>query len=149
MTDECRDAITPDAVVAEFYDAVTRRDSDRLARLIDAAFHPDVVLMLPDSLPYGGAIRGAERVRRALLGAAGSPKPVGPHQVAVTSVCSAATNTPLRIAVELEFVWYAPGAEKGIASGAVEMWSFDATGMVVQIRAYYADTAALVAATNP
>jgi ketosteroid isomerase-like protein len=124
-------------VVRDFYAALARRDAEALGQLIDNRFHPDAVLALAPSLPYGGRFAGAAKLRRMFVGAASSQDQVGPVDVTLTGLLDDGD----RVAAELAFDWYAPGAAGPLASSAVEIWTF-AHDLVTEIRAYYWDTAA-------
>ncbi|MEV6985388.1 nuclear transport factor 2 family protein [Sphaerisporangium sp. NPDC051017] len=127
-------------VVHRFYAAVAAKDAEAIGRLIDELFAEDAVLTLPPSLPYGGQVSGARRLRRMFTGSASSTVKVGPVDLRITSV----TVGDDRVAVELAFDWYAPGSDDPLATGAVEIWTF-ADGRVAAIDAYYRDTAACAA----
>jgi ketosteroid isomerase-like protein len=126
-------------IVAEFYTAVATRDADELGALIDKVFAEDAVLVLPPSLPYGGRIAGAKRLRRMFTGAAASSVQAGPVGLRIAALTAGAD----RVVAELVFDWYAPGSDDPLPTGAVEVWTFSG-GQVRAIDAYYRDTAACV-----
>ena len=126
-------------VVEAFYDALNLRDVDALAALVDESFDEGVVLDLPPSLPHGGRLEGAARLRRMFLAMAGGRVGLGPRHVEVERLVGDGEH----VVAVLGFDWYPPGGERPIASGASEMWTFR-DGKVASIRAFYWDTAALV-----
>ncbi|HTK66483.1 MAG TPA: nuclear transport factor 2 family protein [Pseudonocardia sp.] len=65
------------AVVARLVDAVSRMDADALR----AVLHPDVVVIEPEGLPYGGVYRGADAFFGELL-----PALAGPFELVVDDV---------------------------------------------------------------
>lgn len=134
---------TPAEVVTEFYRAVRDGDPEAIAALVEQHFHEDAAVTWPASLPYGGTLRGRERLRKALAAAASSDGP-GPSNLTVVALAAG----PVEVAARLTFQWRATADATPIASGAIEWWSFDDNGSVLEMRAYYADTAALVA-TQP
>lgn len=131
------------AVVESFYAAVNAADADAVAAVVDAHFAESVTAEWPASLPYGGTVEGAHRLRRMFVGMAGSDVTIGPGAIEVLSV----TGDGQRVAAELAFDWYPPGGSDGVLSGALELWTFE-DDRVSSIRAFYWDTAALTAATD-
>ncbi|MEJ8279441.1 nuclear transport factor 2 family protein [Pseudonocardia spirodelae] len=127
-------------VVESFYRGLAAGDGDEIGALIDRSFHSEVVLSLPPSLPYGGEIVGAHRLRRMFVGAATAPEPVGPAAVRLVSL----VGDGQVVVAELAFDWYPPSGGAPVASGACEVWLFDVDGRVTAVRAYYRDTVALV-----
>ncbi|OLL73458.1 hypothetical protein Ae168Ps1_1840c [Pseudonocardia sp. Ae168_Ps1] len=125
--------------VESFYLAVGAGDADAIATIVDGSFTTDVVLSLPRSLPYGGEISGAHRLRRMFVGGASAATPVGPSGVRLTEL----TDGGSAIAAEVVFDYYPPGGGDPVPSGACEIWTFDSAGGVVAIRGYYRDTAEL------
>jgi ketosteroid isomerase-like protein len=128
---------TPSDVVRAFYGAVVRRDAEAIADLVATSFHEDAAITWPDSLPYGGRVEGARRLAKLFAGMAASAVPVGPDGLEITSVVDGGDQ----VVAQLAFQWRAPGSAEAIPSSALEIWTFEA-GLVVDIRAYYWDTAA-------
>jgi ketosteroid isomerase-like protein len=129
-------------LVRGFYRAVADRDGDGVAALVGERFAEDATLRLPASLPYGGVVAGRRRLERVFRSAAEATEPVGPTALEVLDVVEGGD----RCAVQLRFDWRAPGGGGVVSStGAVELWTFTG-GLVTDITAYYADTAACVAA---
>ncbi len=131
-----------DEVVRAFYAALNGRDVAGLNALVSNHFADDVVVAFPPSLPYGGQLRGAPVVGKVFAGLATSKANVGPKEVAVRAVLADRD----RAVALLDFDWFPPGGGDAVSSGACESWRFE-HGRVVEIRAYYWDTAALVAAS--
>jgi ketosteroid isomerase-like protein len=129
-------------LVRSFYRAVAGRDGVSVVALVGEHFAEDATLRLPESLPYGGVIAGRSRLERVFRSAADATEPVGPAALQVLDIVEGGD----RCAAQLRFDWRAPGGG-GVVSGtgAVELWTF-AGGLVTDITAYYADTAACVAA---
>jgi ketosteroid isomerase-like protein len=128
-------------VARTFYEAVSAGEVDVIAAVVDEHFSADAAIEWPASLPYGGRVEGAHRLRKMFAAMAGSDVKVGPDALEVLSV----TADGDRVAAELTFNWFPPGKTESVASGALELWTFEAA-KVTGIRAYYWDTAALVAA---
>jgi ketosteroid isomerase-like protein len=129
------------AVVERFYAAVAARDGDAIAAVVDDHFAEDVAFEWPPSLPYGGRVDGAHQLRKMFTAMAGSPAKVGPDGLSVTSL----TASDDQVAAEVSFAWYPPGKDQFVQSGAFELWTFEGAE-VRSVRAFYWDTAALVAA---
>jgi len=127
----------PSHVVRAFYDAVATGDSSALSEIVATSFREDASITWPEGLPYGGRVEGSRRLARLFAGMASSPVPVGPAGLEVVSIVDGGAQ----VAAQLEFRWHAPGSAESIASGALELWTFD-QGLVSEIRAYYWDTAA-------
>lgn len=129
------------AVVERFYAAVAGRDADAIRAVLDDHLAQDVVFEWPPSLPYGGRVEGADRLRAMFSAMAGSAVKMGPDGLTVSSI----TASGDQVAAEVSFVWYPPGKDEAVQSGAFELWTF-AGNQVRSVRAFYWDTAALVAA---
>ncbi|MFE2998621.1 nuclear transport factor 2 family protein [Nocardia sp. NPDC059246] len=127
-------------VVREFYRAIAERDGDALGELLNTRFTSDTEVIWPESLPYGGVVKGAAKLAKMFGGLLSAPTPVGPAGMTVADLVADGD----RIAAQLEFDWYAPGSDRAVPSGALELWTF-ADGKVRSIRAYYWDTAACLA----
>lgn len=130
---------TPAEVARAFYAALAAQDTETVGALADRWFHPDAVLELPASLPYGGRVESARRLKRLFVGMAGGTAPAGPVDLRAVSV----TGDEHGAAVRLEFGWRAGPDAEPVASGALEQWTFT-DGALREIRAFYWDTAALL-----
>ncbi|KQY58230.1 hypothetical protein ASD11_00730 [Aeromicrobium sp. Root495] len=130
-------------MVERFYAAVSGRDADALTAIVDDHFVADASIEWPVSLPYGGRVEGARILRKIFAGMAAAESPVGPTALRVRSV----TADDSGVVAELVFTYVSPSGGPPVPSGALERWCFDGD-KVRTIRAYYWDTAALVA-TQP
>jgi ketosteroid isomerase-like protein len=135
----CPRAASPEAVARAFYEALVAGDADTVGALADRWFAPDAVLELPPSLPYGGRVESAHRLRRMFTAMAAGAIPAGPTGLRVVSV----TGDEESAAVRLEFDWVATSGAEPVTSGALELWTFT-EGSLTEIRAFYWDTAALL-----
>jgi ketosteroid isomerase-like protein len=134
----------PVEVVREFYRAIAAKDAAALGQLLSSRFDPEVTITWPESLPYGGTVKGARALSALFVGMLKATKPVGPAAIEVLGL----TDGGDEVAARLEFDWYAPGSSTAIRTGALELWSFTENGSVLEIRAYYWDTAACVTAVK-
>jgi len=133
--------VTNGSVVRSFYEAITNRDAAVIAHLAEHVFAPDIRLVMPESLPYGGTVTGAATLGTMFTRMLGAPAPVGATKIVVADIVDAGDL----VAARIEFDWYPPRGAEPVPSGALELWRF--TGdRVTDIAAYYWDTAALVAA---
>lgn len=128
-------------VVERFYAAVSAGDGETIGTVVDESFADDAAITWPSSLPYGGRVEGATRLRKMFVAMTASETKIGPDRLTVDSLTASGDT----VAAQLSFDWYPPGKTEPVPSGALELWTFDA-GSVQTIRAYYWDTAALVAA---
>lgn len=141
MESQMPTAAANSAVVERFYAAVARRDAEAIGAVLDQHLADDVVFEWPPSLPYGGRVEGADRLRAMFSAMAGSDVKMGPDGLTLTSL----TASGDQVAAEVAFVWYPPGKDEAVQSGAFELWTFEGD-QVRSVRAFYWDTAALVAA---
>lgn len=128
-------------VVSRFYAAVSTRDAASITAVVDESFAEDVVMTWPSSLPYGGEVVGASKLRAMFAAMAGADVAMGPDALTVDSITASGDT----VAAQVSFAWYPPGKTEAVPSGALELWTFE-SGSVTSVRAYYWDTAALVAA---
>ncbi|KAF0956994.1 nuclear transport factor 2 family protein [Rhodococcus sp. T7] len=136
-------AIQPVDVVKAFFAAINQRDPEALGALIDETFAEDACVEFPSSLPYGGRVQGAKTLRKVFVGMAVGRSAVGPRALEVERIVD---GDNLVVAV-LRFDWYPPDSDEPVRSGACETWRFE-NAKVAEIRPYYWDTAALVAASS-
>lgn len=129
------------SIVERFYAGVSARDAEAIGSVVDDHFAEDASVEWPPSLPYGGRVEGAQRLRKMFVGMTASEVKIGPDAPQVTSITASGDT----VAAELSFDWYPPGKPDGVPSGALELWTFDGD-KVRSIRAFYWDTAALAAA---
>ena len=131
------------AVVERFYAGVSAGDAALIAAVVDEHFDDDTVIEWPPSLPYGGRVAGAARLRKMFVAMAGADQKVGPDGLEVITI----TTSGSTVAAQLSFDWYPPGKTEAVPSGALELWTF-ADDKVRSVRAFYWDTAALVGAMD-
>jgi uncharacterized protein len=129
---------SPVTVVRAFYQAINDHDAASIGALIDQNFSQDAALELPPSLPYGGRVESARRLRTMFTGMLTSSTRVGPDTIAVKDIIDGGD----RVVAQLEFGWGARGAAEPVQPGALELWTF-ADGRVRELRAYYWEPAAL------
>jgi hypothetical protein len=122
-------------VVRGFYRAVADRDAKALDALVVESFSSDAAVEWPAGLPYGGRVEGRDTLRKIFGAMAGASAPIGPENLQLQAMLDGGDQ----IAAELAFDWRFGDA--AIASGALELWTFEG-GLVKEIRAYYWDTAA-------
>jgi hypothetical protein len=126
------------SMVEEFYGALAAKDVAGVERFIDDNFAQDVKLRRPESLPGGGTIEGADRVKRlmgAVAGAEGGP--LDSTQMRIERVLEYTGEGRDDVAVELSFPW------NGTATTSFEWWVVRDL-KVTEIRAYYWDTAMML-----
>ena len=128
------------AVVRGFYEAIAAKDVTALNDIASNRFAEDIALVIPASLPYGGTIVGATKLGRMFGAMAAAPTPMGASDITVTEIIDAGDV----ICAAIEFEWIYPGTSNSLRSGALEVWRF-ADDRVTEIRAYYTDTAQLLA----
>jgi ketosteroid isomerase-like protein len=127
-------------VVRGFYAAIAAKDVAALNDVVTTRFAEDIALVIPASLPYGGTVTGASKLGRMFTAMASAPTPMGATDITVVDVVDGGDV----LCAAIEFEWIYPGTSNSVSSGALEVWRF-AGDRVVEIRAYYADTAALLA----
>jgi ketosteroid isomerase-like protein len=125
-------------IVTDFYRAVSAKDAAALAATIDAHFADDAAIEWPPTLPHGGRIEGARKLRAVFAGIAKPDAPAGVTNLDL--VCAVGDNAD--VAAWITFDWKHPGGALA-PNSAVEMWRFDDAGKVTEIRAFYWDTDAI------
>jgi hypothetical protein len=123
------------AAIEAFYRALFTRDGEHVGELIDEHFADDVVLQRPESLPGGGRVAGAPRVRRFMTAAATIEG--GPIDVASMTIVRIIEGAGGEVAVELGFEF------DGTPMSALELWTLR-DRKVHDIKAYYWDTHAMI-----
>jgi SnoaL-like domain len=131
-------SVPPEDTVRGFYLAVGSRDASAVSALVERQFHEEASITWPASLPYGGTVRGRSRLRKVLV--SGASVAAGPMDLELVALATGG----LEVAAEVRFLWREAPGSAAVESGAVEWWRFDEEGLVRSIRAYYADTAALL-----
>jgi hypothetical protein len=124
------------ARVREFYDLLAQGRGDDVATFVEANFAEDATFSRPESLPGGGSRTGAKGIAKFMRAAAS-----GVAGLSLRSVHRSPSSNEVSVfavvAVNLG----------GVATTAIEWWTF--TGeKVTSLRAYYWDTAAILAAAN-
>jgi len=125
-------------MVDSFYGALNARDVESLGQIVDESFAPDAILRRPESLPGGGAMEGAAKIKKFMTAIAtmeGGPMDVS--ALRVHEVIEHAGEEADHVVVELRFPF------NGSPMSALEWWTLRDL-KVVEIRAYYWDTAAMV-----
>ena len=136
-------ADTREGVVRGFYAAVAAGDTDAISSVLDDHFADDAAIEWPASLPYGGRVEGAHRLRVVFADMVSGRSAVGPGPLDVLSI----SVGPGTVAAQLGFTFLTPGDAADVPSGALELWTFTAE-KVSEIRAYYWDTAEILAALS-
>ena len=122
--------------VREFYDLLIQGRGDDVAKFVLANFAEDATLTRPESLPGGGPLQGAKSIAKFMRAAAS-----GVAGLSLRSVHH--SSSPNEVSV---FAHVALNLGEA-ATTAIEWWTF--TGArVTSMRAYYWDTAAILAAAK-
>lgn len=124
-------------VVTAFYRAISTSDGEALTSLVDAEFADSAAIEWPASLPHGGRIEGARRLRAVFAGIAKPDPPAGVVNLTLQSVIGDGDEVVASIA----FDWKHPGGALA-PNSALELWRFEA-GKVAEIRAFYWDCDAI------
>ena len=120
--------------VQGFYELLAQGRGDDVAAFVEANFAEDAVLSRPESLPGGGSLAGAARIAKMMRAAA-----AGVTGLSVRAVHSADAADSVQVFAEISL--QLAGAE----TTALEWWTFTGS-QVSSMRAFYWDTAALLAA---
>jgi hypothetical protein len=129
-------------IVESFYDALRARDVQAIEDLVDEHFADGAALLRPESLPGGGVTAGAETIKRFMSAAAtmeGGPLDVS--QMVVAEILEHAGEDCDHVVAEVRFPLGAG------ATTALEWWTLRDL-KVIEIKAYYWDTAAMVAGAS-
>jgi hypothetical protein len=125
-------------IVESFYNALSARDADGVGAIIDESFAPEAILRRPESLPGGGAIDGAGKIKKFMAAvAAMEGGPMDVSSLKIHDVLEHAGEDGDSVVVELRFPF------NGTQTSALEWWTVRDL-KVVEIRAYYWDTAAML-----
>jgi ketosteroid isomerase-like protein len=130
---------SPVDIVTGFYRAINTADADAIGTTIDTWFDDDASIEWPPSLPHGGRISGARKLRGLFTAIArpGSPAP-GPANLVLVRAIGSGDD----VVAWITFDWADPASGTSTPNSALELWSF-ADGKVHEIRAYYWDHAAI------
>jgi hypothetical protein len=126
----------PSVRVGEFYGLLADGRGDEVARFVAANFADNATLSRPDSLPGGGVLAGADRIGKFMRLAASGVAGVSLRSVHETQ-SSDGVSVFAEVAINLG----------GVDTTAIEWWTFSSEG-VTSLRAYYWDTAAILAAAR-
>jgi ketosteroid isomerase-like protein len=122
-------------IVRNFYARIIEKDLDGINEIIDTHFAQDAVVRIPQSLYYGGEYRGRSVLKKLFSGLAHPKSAVKADSMQVEQMCGD-TNC---VAAMLSFEWRGRGG-KSVMTRNTEWFTFD-EGRVVEIRAFYEDTA--------
>jgi hypothetical protein len=127
-------------MVEQFYGALVAKDVEAVGAAIDENFARDARLVRPESLPGGGALDGAANVKRLMVAVAGAQGgPLDAAKMKIEQVLEDTAGDLDHVVVELSFPW------AGTPTRALECWTVRDL-KVIEIRAFYWDTAMMVAA---
>jgi hypothetical protein len=129
-------AANAQALVREFYDLLVQGRGDDVFGFVEANFAEDATLSRPESLPGGGSLTGARRIAKFMRAAAS-----GVAGLTLRSVHQSPSSNEINVFAEVALTL------GGTATTAIEWWTFTSAG-VTSLRAYYWDTAAILAAAN-
>ncbi|BBY80235.1 nuclear transport factor 2 family protein [Mycolicibacterium pulveris] len=135
MTDS---AVPPRQLVTEFYNAISAADTATIERTIESRFAQDAAVEWPPSLPHGGRIEGARRVRAVFTASANPDAPAGAKNLRLVN----AIGDGDEVVAWITFDWLQPGSTAPVPNQALELWRF-ADGQVQEIRAFYWDSDAI------
>lgn len=121
-------------VVLDFYRSIAASDGAALASLVDAEFADDAAIEWPASLPHGGRVEGARRLRAVLAASAKPDAPAGITNLELRSVIGDGDE----VVAWITFDWKHPDGSQE-PNAALELWRF-ADGKASEIRAFYWDT---------
>lgn len=122
--------------VREFYELLAQGRGDDILAFVEANFAADAVLRRPESLPGGGMLAGAARIAKMMRAAAAG---VAGLHVSSVHYSESADGVQVFADVTLELA--------GIETTALEWWTFTGS-QVSSLRAYYWDTAAILASAT-
>lgn len=123
--------VEPAAGVRALFDAVLAGDVDTIAALL----HPDLEVIEPESLPYGGVYRGKDAFLTDLF-----PKLTGLVDVGIEGVRILGEESVAMAQMDGVFTARRTGAQ--LRMPYVEVYEFDG-GLISRITVYPADTKAL------
>lgn len=133
-------AASPSQLVTDFYTALSTADTETIVRTIDSRFAENASVEWPPSLPHGGRVEGARRLRAVFSASANPDAPAGAKNLRLVSAIGDGDEVVAWIA----FDWLQPGSDTPAANQALELWRFS-DGLVQEIRAFYWDSDAISA----
>lgn len=122
--------------VREFYDLLAHGRGDDVANFVEANFADDATLTRPESLPGGGSLTGAKGIAKFMRAAASAVA-----GLTLQSVHQSSSSNEVSVFAEIALNL------GGTATTAIEWWTFTGED-VTSLRAYYWDTAAILAAAK-
>lgn len=131
-------------IVTAFYTAVGTADAQAIGTVIDSSFADDAAIEWPPSLPHGGRIVGARKLR-GLFTAITRPDSPAPGPTGLTLV--RAIGGTDEVVAWITFDWADPGTGTRTPNSALELWRFT-EGKASEILAYYWDHAAIATPRN-
>ena len=124
------------ARVREFYDLLVHGRGDDVATFVEANFDENATLTRPESLPGGGSLTGAKGIAKFMRAAASAVA-----GLTLQSVHQSSSSNEVSVFAEIALNL------GGTATTAIEWWTFTGED-VTSLRAYYWDTAAILAAAK-
>lgn len=131
-------ATSPRQLVTDFYNALSAGDTETIVRTIETRFADDAAIEWPPSLPHGGRVEGARRLRAVFAASADPDAPAGAKNLRLVSAIGDGDD----VVAWITFDWLQPGSVATAPNQALELWRF-ADGVVQEIRAFYWDTDAI------
>lgn len=126
-------------IVREFYSRVIDKDLDGINEVIDAYFAEDAIVRIPQSLYYGGEYCGRAALKKLFSGLAHPKSAVKADSMQVERMC----GDEKLVAAMLSLEWRGRSGTKLVTKNT-EWFTFNA-GRIVEIWAFYEDTAACLA----
>lgn len=133
-------AANPRQLVTDFYNALSAADTETIVRTVESRFAENAAIEWPPSLPHGGRVEGARRLRAVFAASANPDSPAGAKNLRLVS----AIGEGDQVVAWITFDWLQPGSAAPVANQALELWRFS-DGMVQEIRAFYWDSDAISA----
>lgn len=128
----------PATIVADFYHALATGDTDAIGAAAHAHFAEDASIEWPPSLPHGGRVQGARKLRAIFSASANPEAPAGAKNLELIRVIGTGDD----VVAWIKFDWQQPGATVGVPNQALELWRFT-DGKVTAIQAFYWDSDAV------
>ena len=129
---------SPRQLVADFYQALSAADTETIVRTIESRFAEGAAIEWPKSLPHGGRLEGARKLRAVFTASANPDAPAGAKNLRLVN----AIGDGDEVVAWITFDWQQPGGAAPVPNQALELWRFS-DGQVQEIRAFYWDTDAI------
>lgn len=133
-------AVSPRQLVTDFYNALSTADTETIVNTIETRFAENAAIEWPPSLPHGGRLEGARRLRAVFTASANPDAPAGAKNLRLVS----AIGDGDEVVAWITFDWLQPGSTAPVPNQALELWRFS-DGLVQEIQAFYWDTDAISA----